>query len=159
MSTLTPRCPSLLPSRNTSATSLNLVGLPLRTDHPTTTNPCCRFWFSCETNVRSPQDALELPCVQAALSRVNLAVLSASEGLYEASAGGGVLLMGNRVAHPISQVNWSCALLNFVMGVRQLERGESWTSIHNPPIAKYLSVSRHYHTGGVLCALLLDHPP
>ena len=54
--------------------------------------------------MRPPQDALELPCVQAALSRVNLAVQSASEGLYEASSGGGVLLMGNRVAHPISQV-------------------------------------------------------
>lgn len=50
------------------------------------------------------QDALELPCVKAALSRVNSTVLSASEGLYEASSGGGVLLMGDRVAHPISQV-------------------------------------------------------
>lgn len=42
-----------------------------------------------------------------ALSRVKSAVLSASEGLFEASAGGGVLLMGNRVAHPISQVWFS----------------------------------------------------
>lgn len=50
------------------------------------------------------QDALELPCVQAAVSRVNIAVASASEGLYEASSSGGVLLMDNRVAHPISQV-------------------------------------------------------
>ncbi|CAN0011064.1 unnamed protein product [Scytosiphon promiscuus] len=48
-------------------------------------------------------DALELPCVRAALARVNSTVLSASEGLFEASSGGGVLLMGDRVAHPISQ--------------------------------------------------------
>lgn len=50
------------------------------------------------------QDAVELPCVKAALSRVDAAVLSASEGLFEASSGGGVLLMGDRVAHPVSQV-------------------------------------------------------
>lgn len=70
---------------------------------------CFRFFFFNLVNptcVPPHQDALELPCVQAALSRVNLAVLSASEGLYEASAGGGVLLMGNRVAHPISQVSF-----------------------------------------------------
>lgn len=52
----------------------------------------------------SAQDALELTCVKESLSRVKSDVLSASEGLFEASAGGGVLLMGNRVAHPISQV-------------------------------------------------------
>lgn len=51
------------------------------------------------------QDALKLPCVREKLSRVNEAVQIASEGLSdEASASGGVLLMDNRVAHPISQV-------------------------------------------------------
>ena len=52
------------------------------------------------------QDALKLPCVREKLSRVNEAVQIASEGLSdEASASGGVLLMDNRVAHPISQVS------------------------------------------------------
>lgn len=51
------------------------------------------------------QDAIKLPCVREKLSRVNEAVQIASEGLSdEASASGGVLLMDNRVAHPISQV-------------------------------------------------------
>lgn len=50
------------------------------------------------------QDAVELPRVAKALSEVNRAVERASEGLSEASAGGGVLLMEKRVAQAISQV-------------------------------------------------------
>lgn len=42
--------------------------------------------------------------MKAALSRVDDAVLGASSGLFEASSGGGILLMGDRVAHPVSQV-------------------------------------------------------
>ncbi|CAN0081741.1 unnamed protein product, partial [Discosporangium mesarthrocarpum] len=49
-------------------------------------------------------DAAELPCVQEAFLGVRKAVSAASEGLAEASSSdGGVLLMDNRVAHPISQ--------------------------------------------------------
>lgn len=63
---------------------------------------------------RRTQDALELPCVKAALSRVESTVLQASEGLFEASSGGGILLMGDRVAHPVSQVNRSFSLTTTV---------------------------------------------
>lgn len=48
-----------------------------------------------------------------ALSGVNDAIELASEGLCEASASGGVLLMDNRVAHPISQVTRDRFFLRF----------------------------------------------
>lgn len=97
----------------------------------------------CEPDVRPPQDALELPCVQAALSRVNLAVLSASEGLYEASAGGGVLLMGNRVAHPISQVI-PCDFRLAFLGVPLLGRA----SCSFPPSVPAILFRTLYSGGG-----------
>lgn len=45
--------------------------------------------------------------MRSALSRVNAAIGTASEGLSEDSAAGGVLLIDNKVANPVSQVSHS----------------------------------------------------
>lgn len=55
--------------------------------------------------------------MKAALSRVESTVLRASEGLFEASSGGGILLMGDRVAHPVSQVTRSLFSAEFLAGL------------------------------------------